>query len=271
VWSEPAVIAVLANASAALEARTEDGETALHLAAKTGIGANVRALLQAGAEPDAADPKGRTPILAAISAFSEQPGRQQAVLALAEVSADLDRAFAATLADGFSAAALRLLERGADVNALDADGRSALANTVRQPGLTFFHLLLLRGADVNRFGPETLLAAAEFGRTDIARALLDRDVPVDSRDPRGATPLLLAVKGAHPATVTLLLAAGAARDPHDDFGLGLGDYMEVLPSLYEARIEFRQQSRAWRPTREIEVDLSGIRERQALIREMLGL
>ncbi len=56
-----AVDAILASGRADLQAREESGATALHIAAGRGYAPIVRRLLEAGAEPGAADGEGRTP------------------------------------------------------------------------------------------------------------------------------------------------------------------------------------------------------------------
>ena len=58
--------------------------------------------------------------------------------------------------------------------------------------------------------PESqLLYAACCGDTQRVRELLEQGVPVDSRDGRGRTPLMLAVRNDCVDTVALLLAAGS--------------------------------------------------------------
>jgi ankyrin repeat protein len=272
VWSSPAMVKLLLDAGAGPDARDQDGRTPLFRAAGLGNAGSVAALIAGYAEIDAPDLAGQTPILAAMAAVGGEGDRNWAgtVTILAAYTRDLDRGFAAALGAGLPAAALTLLERGADIDALDENGRSALASTVQLPGLTWFQLLLNRGADLERFGAGTLLEAAANGRTDIARALIERGIAVDSPDARGATPLLLAAKGAHVETVRFLLAAGAEKVPVDDFGLGVPEYFDIVPDFYEATIEQRAASRAWRPTEHLEIDLAAIRERQAEIRKLLA-
>ena len=53
------VVAALLVAGADLEARTEDGATPLHMAALRGTAGDVKALLEAGADPKARDNRGR--------------------------------------------------------------------------------------------------------------------------------------------------------------------------------------------------------------------
>src|SRR5690606_31217958 len=105
--------------------------------------------------------------------------------------------------------ALRLIERGADIDAIDEQGRSALANAATQPGMTMYQYLVVRGADVERFAVETLLAAARAGNAGVVRDLLARGFDIESRDRHGSTPLLAAVAARQTEMVRLLLAAGA--------------------------------------------------------------
>jgi ankyrin repeat protein len=271
-WSNPAILQLLLDAGAGTNPRDQDGKTPLFQAAELGLAANVDVLIRAGADIDAADLSGAIPLLAAMArSHGEIGARTQVVNLLAEFTSELDRGFATALGEGFAVAALRLLERGANVDAVDDGGRSALANTVVMPGLTYFNLLLLRGADLEKFGGETLLAAAAAGRTDIARALLDRGIDVDVRDAAGgATPLLLAARSAHVDMVRLLLAAGADKVPVDRLGYGVDKYLEIRPQFIEGLIESRQRSRAYRPTLHLEIDLEEIRVRQDEIRKLLA-
>lgn len=271
VRSVPAVIALLASAHAVLETRDHQGMTPLHAAAVTGNSANVMALLAASADPDAARLDGTTPILSALSGPDDLPGRGAILAALAERTEDKDRAFSAALREREVATALRLLERGADVNALDADGRPALANAALLPGATMFHYLLLRGADLDRFGGEALLAAAGAGNTGVVRHLLDRGLAVETRDGYGRTTLLAAVASHQIEMVKLLLAAGADRDARDQGSRGAAELLTFAEMPIVARLEEYAQSAAWHPTEKLELELDGLRESRAAIRELLGL
>lgn len=266
---DPSIVQMLIDAGAAVGPRTKEGRSPLFLAALFGRSSNVRVLL-AHANPDEPDNSGQTPILAAISTLNEDYGDYDgAARLLAERTEDRDRALVAAVSTGFLVVARRLLARGADVNAVDDWGMSVLAASTRLPGVEVLDLLLARGADLDRFGAEALLAAAGHGNEAAVRLLLGRGIAVDSRAANGSTPLLAAAQGAHVDMVKLLLAAGAEPVAVDDLGRGVDDYMAVLPGLLEYRIDRRNRSRAARPTFELEIDLAGLRERHAIIRDLL--
>ena len=65
--STPEMVALLISAGADLEARNEKGETPLFYAAKYGKAETLPVLLEAGADPDARDHRFITPIVAALS------------------------------------------------------------------------------------------------------------------------------------------------------------------------------------------------------------
>lgn len=60
--------------------------------------------------------------------------------------------------------------------------------------------------------------ACRMGRDDVIPALLHAGVPIETRDARGHTPLVLASYNGHEGTTTLLLDAGAAVDGEADHG-----------------------------------------------------
>ena len=106
------------QAGADPNAREGDGQTSLHLAARSGTGEAVTALLEAGADPNARDENGNTPLH--LAALFE---RAEAVTALLDAGADLEaRIDTRTRLDGLeeserSEAVTVLLQAGADPNA----------------------------------------------------------------------------------------------------------------------------------------------------------
>jgi ankyrin repeat protein len=145
-----------------LATRTDDDErTALHFAAAYGHVGICSALLEAGANVNAADEDGETPLHNA-----SQRNRGEVVVFL--------------------------LDRGAEIEARNAYGRTPLLLVARESGnLEMARLLLDRGADVNvrdRFAASPLELAAWRGFSGLVNLFLDEgaELPVpDSREARG--------------------------------------------------------------------------------------
>jgi ankyrin repeat protein len=216
---------------------TGGGSTALHLAIAANRSKVVDLLLQHGADPEARDGAGRTPLLAVL----DQPyrSREQTVMARQLLAAGANPNVASQGSDGTSAlqaaACLgheevvhELLGLGADVNQGGARYGSALqAAASGWAGEEVVQMLLAAGADITALGGEhgsALHAALAVhaahgpgGRTGVLEMLL-RHPGVDAEvvDSRGLTPLLKAVVGdSYPGrvdVVKLLLGHGASTE-----------------------------------------------------------
>ncbi len=169
----------------------------LHEAATAGDLAAIRRLIADGADLDARDGAGRTPVMAATVAH-----QAEAVQVLLEAGADvdlrddrLDNPFLYAGAEGLLDILRLANEAGAD------------------PALT------------NRYGGVAVIPASERGHVEVVRYLLDEtDVDVDHVNNLGWTALLEAVilgeGGApHQAIVRMLLDAGADPELADRDGV----------------------------------------------------
>ncbi len=111
------------------------------------------------------------------------------------------------------AAVKALLRGGADVNATQADGLTALHWAALNGDLPMSRVLLYAGANVaaaTRLGAVTPLdIAAGNGRAPLVQALLDAGADPAGANARGTTPLMLAAGSGSVPTVTALLDAGA--------------------------------------------------------------
>jgi len=114
---------------------------------------------------------------------------------------------------GDRADVLAMIKQGADVNAPQGDGVTALHWAARHGDVELVAALVAAGANpraTTRFGSYTPLhLAAERGSAAIAKALLDAGSPVDARTNTGATPLMFAAAAGDVAAVTTLLEKGA--------------------------------------------------------------
>ena len=134
----------------------------------------------------------------------------------------------AVVASCSPAAARRLVEEGADVNAKDDSQQSAYLIATSEVGddPRLLDLTLDAGADVDakdRFNGTGLIRAAERGHASIVVRLLETDIDVDHVNRLGWTALLEAVilgEGGRPhiRTVRLLVDAGADADIPDESG-----------------------------------------------------
>ena len=160
--------------------RDHAASTPLHYAAAFGTIDAVTALLEAGADVNAANRRRSTPLHWAID--------DEAKVRL-------------------------LLARGAAVNAKQVEGRTPLfLATSLGSGLPTLRLLIGRGADPNIAtlnGQTPLMVAANRGDIEAVRALLDAKADVNAKNGAGETPLMFAAGDGNPQLVRLLLERGA--------------------------------------------------------------
>jgi ankyrin repeat protein len=101
-----------------------------------------------------------------------------------------------------------LIARGASI-----DGSAGLAAAAQAKDFALVQLLLDKGANVNAFetgGQTALFHAASQGHAEMVRALIQRGADVDTRGVLQAmTPIMAAVSGVHESVVEQLIAAKA--------------------------------------------------------------
>jgi len=157
-------------------ARTEDGSTALHLAALDGHSAIARLLLDSKAQVNARGLREETPLHMAMY-------------------------------DGHREVAEVLLAGQADVNAQNTAGETPLHVAARKGHRELVALLLEQHADVNakdRQEATPLHAAAAEGHKEVAELLLSGNADLGARDKSGRTPKAVAAEKEHWALVEFL-------------------------------------------------------------------
>ena len=106
-----------------------------------------------------------------------------------------------------------LIKGGADVNAAQGDGMTALHWAARNGDVELTRLLLFAGANVKastRLGGYTpLLLAAQQGHAAVIAALITSGADVKASNALGTTPLMLAAASGNAQTVTMLVENGA--------------------------------------------------------------
>jgi ankyrin repeat protein len=118
-----------------------------------------------------------------------------------------------------SAEVRRLVQSGADVQAAQADGATALHWAAYHGDASLALLLLEAGADVkaaNRNGSTPLWLAASQGDAAMINALLDNGADANEPLPLGRRPLMLAARSGRVDAVSVLLDGGADPNAKED-------------------------------------------------------
>jgi ankyrin repeat protein/predicted Ser/Thr protein kinase len=113
---------------------------------------------------------------------------------------------------GHAEIARMLLDRGADANAARATGVTSLMIAAARGNQTLVEMLLGVGGDVNasdQRGWTALSGAVDGGHDEIARLLLGRDADANVARGTGVTPLMIAAARGNLAVVKMLADAGA--------------------------------------------------------------
>ena len=236
-WHRPLACALLL--AVACFATDADGTTPLHWAVRANDLAAVQRLLHEGANPDAANRYGVTPLaLAAENASAPMVGT------LLKSGAHATDAILMTAARTGNAEIVRmLLARGTNANARENTlGETALMWAAAENHAEAVRALLEHGADPNtrsnkldyakdRFGLEgvmtilprgswtALMYAARQGSLEAARALVEAGAEVNLTDPDGTTALVLGILNGHFDTAAALAEHGADPNIADVTGM----------------------------------------------------
>jgi ankyrin repeat protein len=193
---------VLIAQGAEVNAVDASGQTPLHDAAYEGSYAFIKLLLQHGAKTNIADEEGNTPLHEAVYGEEKRFPLKAKIAAL-------------------------LLDHRANIDATNQRKETPIFSAARIGNIVMFKLLLARGANTSRRfweGGTLLHAAADSDEPQLVELLLKRGANINARDDNGMTPLHWAVFWGmdaisdNPRLVKLLVARGAdlnARDSND--------------------------------------------------------
>jgi ankyrin repeat protein len=158
---------------------------------------------------------------------------------------------------GDETAVAAMIQHGADVNAPEANGTTALHWAVYQQDAALVKRLLEAHAKVsvvNQFGYTPMQEAALSGNADIIKMLLAAGADVESANAEGQTALMVVSRTGNVAAAKLLLIAGAKVNAIESFG-GQSALMwasaECQPAMirllleYGAKVNARGAVRDW--------------------------
>lgn len=205
------IMRALIDAGADVNAANVRQATALHWAVPDQE--KVKLLLDNGARADAKTVEGRTSLYVAAMLSEGVPAMRLLLVAGADVEAEtvLGATPLFPAATTGAESTKLLLDHGANPNARAKSGATPILFT---RGAEVIALLLARGADAtvrSKTGESSLMEAAVRGDVAAAKLLLDHGAEVNAADHRGYTPLLLAAQYDRDAVelVRLLLDRGA--------------------------------------------------------------
>ena len=200
-----------------VNAKNEEGVTALSYASNRGHLDIVKILLANNADVNVRSNIGSTPLMNAA-----HKGHLQIVSLLIANGADVNcqsnegtTPLMGAAANGYKEIVEILLNSGANVNACEMCGLTAIWNAVTGGHVDIVKTLIDHGADINakaEDGTTILMNAAFTGNIDIVKILIAAGAQVNAKSQNGITALMIAKKRGYTEIIKLLKQAGAMED-----------------------------------------------------------
>ena len=167
-----------------------------------------------------------------------------------EIAKELGKKLIEVCANGEKKDVEELIDMGADVNAENKKGWTALMCASRYGHKEVVELLIQKGADVNaenNKGWTALMLASAECHKEIAEVLIQNGADVNQKNDYGKTALIWASRSGHKEVVELLIQNRADVNQKDDYGktalmeASVNDYKEVVELLIQNGADVNQK------------------------------
>ena len=210
--------------STTIEVRDGFGNGILHFAAAWKLDSTIAAIVQKGANPNARNATGETPIFPAVKANS--PSTIAELIKNGADSASREAlgntALHAAVRWNAKSAALALISGGTDPDSRNLSGKTPLHDAVRLGIAELEKVLIDGGADLEARdlnGTTPLSEAVSAGSLGATERLLERGANPTTRNMQGDTPLHVCVASGRTDIAKLLLSIGASIHAENSFGI----------------------------------------------------
>jgi len=177
------MLSFLLNNGADVNTKADNGTTVIMRAIDSGFFEAAKLLLAAGADVNTRNKDGKTALMKAVEYGEMVDPATGASVKIPESEND-----------GKMKIIKLLLDKGADVNAKDNHGNTALMDAAWEGKPNMVLLLLEKGADINakeNYGNTALMNVATGSQTDMVKFLLDKGSDVNAKNNHGDTALML--------------------------------------------------------------------------------
>lgn len=226
------IMKVLLDAHAHVDAEDAHGFTPLMLLCQSEYPRTemVQLLLQHGANPNASAQNNFTPLIAASYYEIRMPVIHALLKAGADIDASKDQMLLRAASGNNLTLVSLLLDKQANANIREKNGATPLIEMMgrysgHSPSMEIARLLIKHGADVNAIdeaGNTALHHVVTYGRREeykqIAELLVNAGAAVNLKNKKGITPVISAATGNHTALLELLLKNGGDAHEVDNDG-----------------------------------------------------
>ncbi|RYO92005.1 hypothetical protein DL764_008208 [Monosporascus ibericus] len=218
-----AVARLLIEKGAQVETKDKNGNTPLIFAAWNGCEAVARLLIEKGVQIEAKSDGGSSPLI-----FAAQAGYEDVTRLLIEKGAQIEAKsksgytpLMVAAKKGHEAVAKLLIEKGAQIEARDKYNSTPLTQAAWQGHEAVARLLIEKGAQIearDKADYTPLSQAVYYGHEAVARLLIEKGAQIEAKGKSGKTPLMLAAEQGHEAVARLLIEKGAQLEAEDNDG-----------------------------------------------------